>query len=395
MARLYNCEKKGKPYYRVTKTVDGKRMEFYGKGKADAEKKRDAYLMEHEKQKKEKEQFYMLGYDPEYKDVILGEDLHAWLYGDKLRSVNKASTFERYENVYRKHILYCGSCRKCMLLESKIFDWTKTKARACVARMEQNPDKSENQIRWAIAILKMYFEHLIHIGVIPNNNPFLKLQNKKKKGAVKEIVPFSSEDKEKLEKALVEIDETFRVLFFLDFNSGLRQGELLGLKWEDLDWGKGVYIRRTLAYSKVFRSETDYKRQFILQEPKGNRARFVALPEYVWPVLKEHKRQQTEKLLAIGNLKFADFIFVNQNGNLIRGRRVLEVFKKAQKKAEIDERKFHAIRHTYISDLASDPSIPILIIQQQAGHSDLKITERYLHTREDAKMQAVKGFQAF
>ncbi|WKV08156.1 hypothetical protein Q2T46_11525 [Thermoanaerobacterium sp. CMT5567-10] len=98
MAQKTNYTKNGNEYYRVTATIgrdsEGKliRKEFYGKGKKEAEAKRDEYL-----------NGIKNGLNIDFKDVILGELMRTWLF-EVVKVSRKPSTFARYEGLYRNYI---------------------------------------------------------------------------------------------------------------------------------------------------------------------------------------------------------------------------------------------------------------------------------------------------
>lgn len=98
MAVKTNYEKNGKKYFRVTASLgrdyNGKliRKEFYGSSKKEAENKRDEYL-----------NGIKSGLNIDYKNTVLGELMHTWLF-EIMRVKVKPSSFERYEGIYRNYI---------------------------------------------------------------------------------------------------------------------------------------------------------------------------------------------------------------------------------------------------------------------------------------------------
>src|SRR5262245_19571414 len=80
---------------------------------------------------------------------------------------------------------------------------------------------------------------------------------------------------------------------------GLRRGELLGLRWQDIDWKAGVlHIRQTLV--RVKNHETG-RPELVLQEPKTEYSRCtILLPEGCLAALRHHRAQQAEEKLLLG-----------------------------------------------------------------------------------------------
>ena len=163
-----------------------------------------------------------------------------------------------------------------------------------------------------------------------------------------------------------------RSLFALALGTGMRQGELLGLRWDAIDFERDmVTVRHSLA---------EVKSVFILKEPKRKRSRRTfKLPAFVVESLKEHQAAMAKKSHG------SAFCFVTKNGNHIgKSSLTRQVFKPILKAAKLPQVKFHSLRHSHASALLQDGT-SIKAVSQRLGHSTVELTLRvYFHLLPDA-----------
>lgn len=174
-------------------------------------------------------------------------------------------------------------------------------------------------------------------------------------------------------KVFIEAAKKRRVgaLFILAVGSGMRQGELFGLTWEDIDFEKNlVSVRRTLA---------EVKGAFTVKEPKSKRSkRTITLPPFVMEALREHRT----KMLAEGHIKAP--VFCAKTGQYQRKSNMLrQVFFPMLEKAGLPRIRFHDLRHTHATLLlAAGESIKA--VSRRLGHASIDITLKvYAHLLPD------------
>jgi integrase len=167
-----------------------------------------------------------------------------------------------------------------------------------------------------------------------------------------------------------EDDPKFRTLFMLAIMSGARQGELLGLKWSDIDWKDNqIHIQRT------FNERAWY-------EPKSATSnRKIDLGPTMMAELRKWR-------LACPPCKL-ELIFPNECGNPIdHGNLLRRHFYPALKKAQIPKIRFHDLRHTYAS-LLIEQGESIKYIQSQLGHANPMVTlSVYAHLMKSVNQEA-------
>jgi integrase len=165
---------------------------------------------------------------------------------------------------------------------------------------------------------------------------------------------------------LEKIEEPkYRTLFMLAIFSGARQGELLGLKWSDVDWKNcQIHIQRTFNNARLFPPKTHSSKRKIDLGPK---------------VMKGLKKWR----LACPKNDL-DLVFPNEAGNHINNKNMLRrYFRPTLKSAGCPFIRFHDLRHTYAS-LLMEQGENIKYIQTQLGHSSPTITLNiYAHLMKD------------
>ena len=161
----------------------------------------------------------------------------------------------------------------------------------------------------------------------------------------------------------------------LAVGTGMRQGELLGLKWEDVDLEAGtLQVRRTLS--------TATGGGFRFGAPKTAKSRrSVKLPGAAISALKRHRRAQLEERMRLAGL-FADhgLVFASRVGTPVsRQDLVARSFKPLLKRAGLPDVRFHDLRHT-CATLLLGRGVHAKLVQELLGHSTISVTlDTYSH----------------
>ncbi len=151
--------------------------------------------------------------------------------------------------------------------------------------------------------------------------------------------------------------------YHLAIKTGLRMGELLGLKWTDLDWNRGTIrvqrqVQRVTGQGMVFMS------------PKTNAGRrTIPLGVETLSILREHRtKQQDERETAGNRWQDYDLIFPSSIGTPQSPSNLLKAFKSELKCAGIPVIRFHDLRHTAAS-LMLNQGVPPFVVSKILGHS--------------------------
>jgi integrase len=177
-------------------------------------------------------------------------------------------------------------------------------------------------------------------------------------------------------------------LYVVAVRTGLRQGELLGLKWPDVDLvGRRLSVRRAL---KV----TDHGLDF--GPPKNNASRrSVPLSKTAVAVLQAHRTRQNEERLRLGELwQDHDLVFPNRVGKpMDHGNLYYREYKPLLQKARLGDEgfTFHSLRHPFATELFIQRKRP-KIIQSLLGHSSVTQTmDTYSHLLDDVDDDEIGG----
>jgi integrase len=168
-----------------------------------------------------------------------------------------------------------------------------------------------------------------------------------------------------------------RVLYRMAAMTGLRRGELLALRWRDIDWAAGVVrVRRSYTRGEF-------------GTPKSRRsARAVPLAQS----LAAHLRRHFERSCFAGD---DDLVFAHPRlGTVVDPSKVQKRFRSAVKRAGIRHIRFHDLRHTFGTRMAA-AGAPLRAIQAWMGHSDYRTTSIYADYAPDSTQGARYAALAF
>ncbi|MDQ2905263.1 MAG: site-specific integrase [Chloroflexota bacterium] len=164
-------------------------------------------------------------------------------------------------------------------------------------------------------------------------------------------------------------------IIVLALTTGMRRGELLGLKWQDIDFDRKVLkVRRTLDY---YAGHGGY----IETEPKTAKGRrSIMLPSFVVEVLRVHRVRQLEMRLSAGDRwEDLDYVFTGLLGGRLNPRYVLKLFDKLLQQVGFPHMRFHDLRHSAATLLLS-MGVDAKIVQEILGHSNISMTmDTYTH----------------
>lgn len=178
----------------------------------------------------------------------------------------------------------------------------------------------------------------------------------------------------------------FKTLIHLALNSGCRRGELVGLKWSDINFNTGVITVQRSNYKMT-------GQPIKSKETKTGKRRYITLPPYCLALLKRYRAEQAKQRFALGDRwQGNNWIFIQADGAPMYPTTPTLQFSDFLKKYNLKHRKFHALRHTSATLLLSSGT-NIKNVASRLGHTQLKTTDRYVHALEDADRAAANAFE--
>lgn len=173
-------------------------------------------------------------------------------------------------------------------------------------------------------------------------------------------------------------DTDIYIPIILCMSLGLRRGEMLGIRWNDIDFeNKTVHIQRSL---------TPNKNGYVCSNTKtDNSNRVLTLPDFLYNnLLKLRDEQQKDNMYA-----FDGYINLNEHGDVISASILQKKFKKALNDCKLPDIRIHDLRHSWAT-LMLQNSIPAKITSEMLGHSGIGITlDIYTHVLTDMQTPAI------
>jgi integrase len=176
-------------------------------------------------------------------------------------------------------------------------------------------------------------------------------------------------------------------LYVLAITAGLRRGELLGLRWTDVDLERGyVQVRQQLIRTKG---------GLIFTSPKGGKSRSVRLTPSAIQALESHRERQLEEKLKLAGLWNENgLVFTTVVGTPTDGDNLVKrSFKPLMRRTQLPKIRFHDLRHTFATLLLSRGTQP-KVVQEMLGHADISQTmDTYSHVLPDMQKRAVSEME--
>jgi integrase len=309
-------------------------------------------------------------------NLRVGEYLDRWL-SDSVRDTVKATTFERYEQITRLHL-------KPALGRVKLKALTPAHVRT-LYREKLEAGSSARTVRYIHTTLHKALKQAVMDGLIPRN---VTEAVKPPQLTREEMHPLTPEQAKLLLQTAHEIGNRLEALYVLAIHTGLRQGELLGLKWDDVDLEDGsLQVRRTLTITKSGP---------VFTAPKTTSSRrSVKLTSNATEALKSHLKRQLAEIDRVGSLWSENgLIFASETGEPLDRRAVTKLkFKPLLKQAGLPEIRFHDLRHTCATLLLTRNVNP-KIVSEMLGHSSIAITlDTYSHVLPNMRNQAAAAME--
>lgn len=232
-------------------------------------------------------------------------------------------------------------------------------------------------------ILRRALNQAIRLGLLSRNVAALARPPRLERF---EFKPFTPDEARSFLRAIEH--DRLRELYVVALFGGLRRGELLGLRWADVDLDE-AQLRVDAALQRV-------ASRLVLVPPKTARSRrTVSLPAMAVEALRQHKAAQAKERLRAGS-EWADngLVFTTQTGAPIEPRNATRGFKRVLARAGIREIRFHDLRHSCATLLLVQGVSP-RVVMEMLGHSQISLTmNTYSHVLPALQREAAARLEA-
>ena len=296
--------------------------------------------------------------------LTVREAAEEWLNAARLRV--KESSYVNYANIVNKHILpILGGAYIASLTTSKINEFISSKLTS--GKLSGKGGLSAKSVRDIMTVYRSIERYVYtEYGIRETNFTMPKTYSQ-----ATDVL--NVKERKALETYLIENMNRTNMAILLCLFTGLRIGEVCGLKWEDIDFGENtLFVKRT-----VQRVSRNGKSTVITGTPKSRTSvRIVPVPDFMMEVLKKYK--------SLPNL----YIITNSI-KPTEPRTMQNRFKAVLKACQLRDVNFHLLRHTYATvciEKGFDPKA----LSELLGHADASITlNRYVHSSMEIKKNYV------
>jgi len=362
----------GTPYYRKNVTINGKRHVIYGDGEKDALRKIE-----------EAKNLSNAGLDYDKKSAKVGFTFKYWLFNVKRVDKDiKASSFARYEMSFRLHI------EPYDIANMNLSNLSSANLQEYITKMYEEENVSGATIAATFKIWKMFTRWAVDEGYLikdPCRN--ISLPGKREK-VNRKIEVFSEEERATILAYIDKSHYRYDTIIKLAFATGMRQGELLGLKWSDIGEDSISISRSTAMVTHVDKNGERERYREVWDTKTLNSERVIPILPSTAKMLKEHHKAQLEYFLK-NRIPKSDYVFTTDTGNLIDASSFRTSYERMLKRAGVPYRKFHTIRHTFATE-AIRRGVDVKDLQMLMGHSDIETTFVYVHSDMDSKRKSIE-----
>ena len=285
--------------------------------------------------------------------ITLGQFLADWL--TRVRPTIRYRTYASYELQVRKHI-------NPALADTKLSRLTPDHLNR-LYRTKLEEGLSARSVRYIYTVLRRALGDAERIGLLARNVAPLSDPPRVPRIAVRAFQLREA-------KAFIKSTEGTRLqsLYLLACVTGLRLGEVLALRWSDIDLARStVAVRQALAKTED---------GWTMGEPKtGASTRLIKLPEFVASALRHHRLRQLKEPFAAAVRQHEYLVFTTRVGTHLDPRNLGRTFKTQLAAAGLDPNgfTFHSLRHSAATIMLAEGVQP-KVVQEMLGHSSIKVT---------------------
>lgn len=248
-----------------------------------------------------------------------------------------------------------------------------------------NPKLSQATIRRKLTVLQSILKQAVKLDIIPTNPANAEKLTLQKVVAPK-IEIFTKQEASEMLTCLENEELQFQVLVQLAIMTGARCGELVGLKFTDIDFDSGKITIERSAYKIA-------GQPIAVKPPKDYEIRTISVNSYCIELIRLLQAEKLRQSQELGSQWHNEnWLFTQWNGEIMNPQTPTKQFAKFLKRYGLKHRKFHCLRHTSATLLLYG-GVNLKQVQERLGHGDISTTNKYLHCIAEADAEAVNILQ--
>lgn len=356
--------------YSVYTATGRKRRTLYGKTRAEVSEKLTRAMVDRDG-----------GVVYEANKLTVAEYLDIWLR-DSVKGMVKETTYANYSYIVRVHIAPA-------LGHTKLKSLTPAHVRSFYGG-KSSSNLSGATVRKMHVVLRRALSQAVSDGLIPRNAA-VGVRPPRTGAPGEEIRPLNPEECSAFLDA--SRGERLETLYILAVHCGLREGELLTLRWDDVDLESAkpaLLVRRTLTRGE------DGRGYVVGASTKSGKGRRVRLTRRATAALGEHRKRQVEERMSLGGLwQDQNLVFPNNVGSLLNPSNLRNrSFKRIKARSGVrNDLRFHDLRHT-CATLLLRAGVNVKVVSEMLGHASITITlDTYAHVLPDMQDSAAEAME--
>jgi len=314
--------------------------------------------------------------------------LREWVIDNWLPTIRtqvKPSTFESYARNITHHVLPRLGSRKLSEITSPSLTLLYAELLESGRRNGNGGGLSPKTVRYIHTIVHKALADAVDAGVLGTNVAERAKPPRPRAAAPTEIMFW--EPPELRSFLAIVAGHRLEAAWHLSAMTGMRRGEVLGLRWRDVDLDtKRVHVRQALV-SVAY--------DVIVSSPKNHQARVIDIDPATADHLRAHRiRQQLEREDWGADYESSDLVFCKENGTPIHPQTFSQAFERIVEKLELPTIRLHDLRHTHAT-IALRANVPVKVISERLGHDSPAFTlKQYAHVIPGMQAEAAAQIAA-
>lgn len=359
MATKTNTTINGKDYYRIQRVIGHKYGKpitrvFYGKSKAEAQKKYEKWKADQIREGYENAVIADLSLFCERADEFIDNAL-------KPSAKYAQGTIDRYVSAYTHHIE-----------DSFLSGMVANKVKASdIQKFYNDLDVSQQTLRQIHKFMSAFYKWMVRNEYAHDVLSAVEIPRKRNNSRHDEIIIWTDDEIKTITDNLG--NHRLRFMVYLMLFTGARVGEALGLKYEDIRTGN-VSIMRQCYMGEI-------------KPPKANSIRNIPIHPILAEELKRHKAWHKEEMKKNGYK--TDFVFTTASGSLLDTRNLQRSLSRFYKRIGVEPKHNHAYRSTFCTQLCKN-GVPLEVASKLLGHKSILVTAKhYALVQPENKREAI------